>query len=240
MLLKNKTSRGFNAFNTAMQTGVSRRISGRQLSGVGMRGLFDDLTGYLEQFGTQTIEGAVHDWTGAGAFDVDIVPYQNAVFNGVIVPISNIVNASTASQLSTQELNLLLRILQGEQQRWLNFASNYPWKTVQERNRAAAGVQTLSPYWSLYQQRIEALIPNSSSDYVDAIMGASAPAGLVSPVYPGEAPGSGYVGTGTITGGTGGLPGGGGVHTTAGFSTPTAVILGILALMIFSRKRGRT
>jgi len=220
MVLTDPYRRAVNPYTLALQTGISRNRRPR------LSGFLDDLEASASDIASQELSNLQHQITTSGS-NADIVPYQNAVFNQVIVPISNVVNSSQASTLSTQQLEAMLNTLISEKERWLQFANTYPWPTSTARNRAIAGVQTLAPYWDTYEQRIRALIPNSTYDYSGVITGVTNPAGTTSPTYPGQSP----------------LPGQGGFigpvqPTAAGFSTPWAVGLGLLAFYLFSKKRG--
>ena len=219
MIMTDPYRRAVNPYTLALQTGISR-------SRRGMSGFLDDLGNIVSNAASNELSDLQQQISSSGS-SADIVPYQNAVFNQVIVPISNVVNSSQAATLSTQQLEAMLNTLISEKERWLQFANSYPWPTSTARNRAIAGVQTLAPYWDTYEQRIRALIPNSSYDYTGVITGVTNPAPTTSPTYPGQSP----------------LPGQGGfvgpVQTTAaGFSTPMAVGLGLLAFYLFSKKRG--
>jgi hypothetical protein len=188
---------------------------------VGIGGGGGDVQGILDSAGSiyNSITGAL----GAPTGTVDVVPYQNAIFNDVIVPISNIVNSANAPMLTTDELQQMLTALNTAHDAWENFIHNYPWATNTLRQRALAGEATLAPYWTLYQQRIQALMVNapSGAGYTSGIPG----------IVPITLPG------GTTPVGTTPPPSIGGI-LTAGFSSPIAVGLGILALYYFSKRRG--
>lgn len=163
---------------------------------------------------------------------VDVVPYQNAVFNGVVVPISNVVNGPNASRLTQQEIQYLLNALDSAYQKWETFIHSYPWPTAQARNRALAGEATLAPYWDLYRQRLNALLPNADYSYTEAAFGVNIPVTTAPPTYPGQGPrpgDPGYVGPVQPTGGG---------TSTAGFSQIVPVALGLAALYFLTRKRG--
>jgi len=174
-------------------------------------------------FGVSQIPGAVSG-NNTSLSSLDVVPYQNAVFQNVIKPIADQVNQNGAS-LSYQTLNAMLSAIVDIENRWLSFLHNTPWPTERQKTRAAAAEQTLAPYFTLYVQRITGLMQTASNS-ISQIVSGTPPIGTTPVTLPGFPGSTGSPITGPVNPGN---------LTTAGFSTPLAVCLGLVILYLFKK-----
>lgn len=196
MILPNITKTAVNPYTLAINSGVSKNLRGLGIS-------FSDISGLIKTVGDtsrmlQTASGSV-----SGSI-IDIVPYQNAVFNQIIVPVSNVVNSADAGTISYQDLDAMLTVLLDAKERWLAFALGYAWPDARSKLRAQAGVNTLAPYWDDYESRIRTLMASAPYSYWSAVTGGTSPAVTGPVTYPGAAPGARYPTPEVTTAGFGG------------------------------------
>lgn len=149
----------------------------------------------------QKIENFLH--IGTGHMEADrITPIQNDVFLNVVKPITDNVNLY-GSTLSYQTLSAMWNAIEAVKAKWLTFLHSTNWS---DGRAAAQAEETLAPYFSDIEAKIQHLLQTASTSITDVIGGVTLPGGTYPPV------------------------------TTMGGSSLLWVGVGVVALWLFSSK----